>query len=237
MYSKSTIVALGLAFIAASYFMSRFSDIHYFSEASSVFILAMALPSYAALVLWGGLRRGALTLIVLSVLPVLVEAAAIFTGFPYGEFAYSSRLGYMVLGVVPWSVAFAYSPILLGSMAFASRYRVDRLGFSALASTINVAVDLVVDPGAVHIGFWSWAEPGVYYGVPVLNYLGWLLTGFLYANVFYSITGVEAQIDVRVSSSLFLVLCFWSGYLLINSLYLPAVLGLTFSGLLLKEYD
>jgi hypothetical protein len=63
-----------------------------------------------------------------------------------------------------------------------------------------------------------------------------VLTGFLYANVFYSLKGDGTPIDARVSSSLFLVLCFWAGYLLINGLYLPAALGLTEAGLLLREY-
>jgi putative membrane protein len=216
--------------------MIRFSDVPVFSQISSIFIVAMAAPSYAAVVMCRGARRGLTALIVLSILPVLVEAAAIFTGFPYGEFAYSGRLGYMVLGAVPWSVAFAYPPILLGSMAYASKLRTDRLGFSALSAIFNVAVDLAVDPGAVHSGFWSWAEPGSYYGVPLVNFLGWMLTGFLYTNMFYSLTGGETPIDARVSSSLFLVLCFWAGYLLINGLYLPAALGLTEAGLLLREY-
>jgi len=234
-YSWAAMTALGAVFISSSYFMARFSDVPVFSQVSGVFIVALATPSYVALVLWAGAKRGLTALTFLSILPVLVEAAAIFTGFPYGEFTYSGRLGFMFLGVVPWSVAFAYPPILLGSMAYASRLRADRLGFSALSAIFNVAVDLVVDPGAVHSGFWGWAEPGAYYGVPVVNFLGWLLTGFLYANVFYSLTGGETPIDARVSSSLFLVLCFWAGYLLINGLYLPAALGLAEAGLLLRE--
>jgi putative membrane protein len=235
-YSRGAMAVLGVAFLCSSYFMARFSDVPVFSQASSIFIVAMAAPSYAAVVMWRGARRGLTALTVLSILPVLVEAAAIFTGFPYGEFTYSGRLGYMVLGVVPWSVAFAYPPILLGSMVYSSRLRTDRLGFSALSAIFNVAVDLAVDPGAVHIGFWNWAEPGAYYGVPLVNFLGWVLTGFLYANVFYSLMGDGTPIDARVSSSLFLVLCFWAGYLLINGLYLPAALGLTEAGLLLREY-
>jgi len=223
--------------LGSSYFMTMFLDVPVFSQASGVFIIAMAAPSYEALVLWRGARRGLTALVVLSVLPVLVEAAAIFTGFPYGEFTYSGQLGYMVLGVVPWSVAFAYPPILLGSMAYASRLRRDRLGFTALSAIFNVAVDLVVDPGAVHSGFWSWSQPGAYFGVPVANFLGWLLTGFLYANVFYSLTSGKTPMDVRVSSSLFLILCFWAGYLFLNGLHLPAALGLAEAGLLLREYN
>jgi len=235
-YSREAMAALGAVFLCSSYLMSRFQDTPVFSQVSGVFIVAMAAPSYAALVAWMGARRGLVTLAALSFIAVLVEAAAISTGFPYGWFTYSAKLGPRVLGAVPLMVAFAYPPILLGSMAYAGRRRSDRLGFSCLSALFNVAVDLVVDPGAVHSGLWGWVEPGAYFGVPVVNFLGWLLTGFMYANVFYSLAGSEVAMDVRVSSSVFLVLCFWSGYLLVNGLLAPAALGLAEAVLLLREY-
>ncbi len=40
-----------------------------------------------------------------------------------------------------------------------------------------VAIDLVLDPAAVAIGFWAFVPPGVYYGVPVSNYVGWVISG------------------------------------------------------------
>jgi len=43
-----------------------------------------------------------------------------------------------------------------------------------VAATV-VAVDLVLDPGAVAIGFWEY-EAGTFHGVPATNYAGWVLS-------------------------------------------------------------
>lgn len=38
------------------------------------------------------------------------------------------------------------------------------------------AMDLVLDPGAVALGFWQYPAGGVVWGVPVMNFAGWLLS-------------------------------------------------------------
>ena len=47
-----------------------------------------------------------------------------------------------------------------------------------------VLLDLVLDPIAVDEKRWSWKKPGAYYGVPLLNFVGWLFTTFLILFVF-----------------------------------------------------
>jgi putative membrane protein len=45
---------------------------------------------------------------------------------------------------------------------------------------IAVSVDLLIDPVAVAIGYWVWHVPGnVYYGIPLLNFVGWFVLMFL----------------------------------------------------------
>jgi putative membrane protein len=41
------------------------------------------------------------------------------------------------------------------------------------------AWDTVMDPGMAAAGNWVWEKGGSYFGVPVQNYFGWLLTTFL----------------------------------------------------------
>ena len=119
---KKLVAVVGVGFFVSSYFMVRFASVASFGSLSAVFIVIFALPSYISLVRYAGARRGLTALLVLSALPLLVEALAVWTGFPYGEFHYSELLGYTVLGLVPVSVSFAYTPILLGAMAVASRF-------------------------------------------------------------------------------------------------------------------
>lgn len=45
-----------------------------------------------------------------------------------------------------------------------------------LASGIAVLLDLFIDPIAVTVGYWVWLVPGeVYYGIPLLNFVGWFV--------------------------------------------------------------
>ena len=45
-----------------------------------------------------------------------------------------------------------------------------------LDGLLAVSVDWVMDPVAVKLGFWTWAEPGRWFGIPLYNYVGWMLT-------------------------------------------------------------
>jgi putative membrane protein len=236
---KKLVALVGAVFFASSYFMARFASAAPFGSLSAVFIAVFALPSYVSLVRYTGARRGIPALIVLSVLPLLVEAFAVWTGFPYGEFHYSGILGYTVLGLVPASVSFAYTPILLGAMTVAGRYSGCSLTRFALFSALaNVSIDLVIDPAAVHTGFWGWTHPGMYYGVPLINFLGWIVTGFVYAALFYVLTGGgdDPTLPSSVSTSLIWVLCFWTGYNLLNTLLIPGLLGVAEVFFLLRIY-
>ena len=142
-------------------------------------VTVMALP------LIGGLaplldRRLLAGLGVLVVFTWGIELTGVHTGYPYGEFRYERALGPMLLGAVPLFLPVFYFPILLNSYLFTlltlgrdaslpARY------FGTLA--VVIAMDLVLDPGAVALGFWGWFDGGIYYDVPVQNYLGWLLSG------------------------------------------------------------
>ena len=48
--------------------------------------------------------------------------------------------------------------------------------FFIISTAIFVMLlDLVLDPLAVDEKRWNWESPGIYYGIPILNFFGWLL--------------------------------------------------------------
>jgi putative membrane protein len=110
-----------------------------------------------------------------------IELVGVTTGWPYGEFAYLVDLGPMLFGTVPLGLPVFYLPLVVNAYLLtllvldsaAGRRSVRLLATMAAV----VAVDLVLDPGAVAIGFWRYQAGGAYYGVPLTNYLGWLLSG------------------------------------------------------------
>jgi bisanhydrobacterioruberin hydratase len=236
-YQKRTVFLISVLFFASSFFMSLFSDIPSFTSISSIFIIFFAIPSYNSLVSHLGYRKGLLVITLLSILPVLIEGFAVWTGFPYGGFEYGSRLGWLLFGLVPPTVSFAYLPILLSSLYIASNYTKNLVSFSIVATIFNLLVDLVIDPAAVHIGFWSYTEGGIYFGVPLSNFIGWLVTGAIYSVLFYLISGKDSlPLPSGTSVSLIWILSFWTGYLLIEKLFLPAIVGLTLVTYLITKY-
>lgn len=49
-----------------------------------------------------------------------------------------------------------------------------------ITGVIAVVLDLFIDPVAVAAGYWVWFVQGtVYYGIPLLNYVGWFVLMFL----------------------------------------------------------
>ena len=224
--TRPALLLAALALFLAAYLVVRFDD-PVPSAVPVVFLVALALPSYIALVQWLGPARGIALLLILSILPLAVEAYAVATGIPYGRFTYSADLGYRAFGLAPWTVAFAYLPMLLGAVTLAgtaagtSWTRLVPAGVLVL-----LLVDLVIDPAVVHAGLWVWTDGGAYYGVPTSNFAGWVLTGTVYTALFRLIAGDRA-IPGTVAASLLLILAFWTGYLARNGLAVPALLGAT----------
>ena len=241
---KSTrylLIATSVILFLVSYFVYIFPEHPGFTPLSFLFIIGMALPSYVSLARWMGKARASVIISMLSAAAVIVEGIAIVTGFPYGHFSYSGALGYMLLGLVPWSVAFAYPPILLGSLTAAS-HLIESKGWRLItvATLLTVSVDLVLDPAAVALGFWGWDAGGSYYGVPAVNFIGWLVTGGLYNGMLLLALrdkiAMGSNVPIDVSYSLPLILSFWTGFALWSGMLLPCLVGLALLGLFAHVY-
>ncbi|MEF8830508.1 MAG: bisanhydrobacterioruberin hydratase [Halobacteriales archaeon] len=127
-------------------------------------------------------RRSGALIGTATVFSYAVEIVGVATGWPYGAFTYQVDLGPMISGV-PLGLPVFYLPLVLNAYLLvllllgpAADRRLVRLPATLLAV---VAVDLVLDPGAVAIGFWQYAAGGSYYGVPASNYAGWVLSGLV----------------------------------------------------------
>jgi putative membrane protein len=124
-------------------------------------------------------RKATLALVALTAYAYGIEFVGITTGQPYGVFEYGVALGPM-LGRVPLALPVFFFPLVLNSyllclllLGDTARSRWVRL--PVVVATV-VAVDLVLDPGAVALGFWAYGGGGGFYDVPWSNYRGWLLS-------------------------------------------------------------
>jgi len=124
-------------------------------------------------------RRAAISLGLLTLYAYAIEFVGLSTGWPYGEFTYGVSLGPMLAGEVPLGLPIFFVPLVVNSYLLCTLLLGDRAASAwvrlpAVIATV-LAVDLVLDPGAVALGFWDYGG-GAYYGVPWSNYEGWVLS-------------------------------------------------------------
>ena len=221
---RPLLLASAAAFPAA-FFATRFPDVPGASVGSYVSTVLIALPSLIALFAHLGPRRAALSVLAVSAFAYAVESVGVATGFPYGTFFYGEALGPRLLGLVPYLLPVTYVPLVIGAVAAA--WTPGRLAPRiALAALLLVLIDAVLDPGATALGFWIWPEGGPYYGVPLSNFAGWLLSGAVSAALLLSVGRIRTPPPPGALDSAILSLAFWTAAAVFSALPLPALLGL-----------
>ncbi len=133
-----------------------------------------------------GCPRTMLLLALTFVVSLLFETVGGATGWIYGPYHYSDMLGPRFLGLVPYLIPVAWfmmvypshivAQVLIGGRS-SGRWR-DLVALAAVAAVVMTAWDLLMDPMMSRIGFWTWEVEGAYFGVPLQNYAGWLVTTF-----------------------------------------------------------
>jgi uncharacterized membrane protein len=145
------------------------------------------------------------------------EQVGVATGLVYGAYHYTDYLGPR-LGHVPLIIPLAWFMMIYPSYVIANLVTDRRAtgtapGVAALVrsacagAVVMTAWDLVIDPilSGPSVRAWVWETSGPYFGTPIHNYLGWLLTTF---TVYAAYRAVEQRlaaapsgpIDARVAS-------------------------------------
>jgi uncharacterized membrane protein len=135
----------------------------------------------------------------------LSEFSAIHNGFPYGRYFYldatkgkelwvlgvpfMDSISYVFLSYASYSVALLLSSPLRCSgwtvYALETRKIRDSLQVRVLGALLLVYLDIIIDPVALRGDRWflgliyGYPEKGVYFGVPLSNFLGWFIVGLI----------------------------------------------------------
>lgn len=140
----------------------------------------------------GSVRYGARAIMLMFVAVVIVtnalENLSIATGVPFGFYEHQPSMG-PKLFLVPMIVGPGYFSLCYLAWAAASALlnEADRdpngsalLALAVLGAFIVTGVDAVVDPGGATVRHdWVYRYGGGYYGVPISNFGGWLVTSAL----------------------------------------------------------
>ena len=190
--SSSTKPSAILTAILALYAFSRILEILPFSTPSTP-IVAVEILSALAFALVHGTReyrlRGILVFCALClVIGNTIENIGVITGIPYGHYVFLPLMGpqifhvpallglaYIGMAYASWTLARIIlgvaGPRLAGSQLIAA---------PLLASVIMTSWDLAQDPvWSTLLHAWRWCDGGLWFGVPLTNFTGWLLTVFL----------------------------------------------------------
>ena len=217
------ILACALSLVAA-FFAVRYPNIKGASVGSYVSTILIALPSAVALFRYLGPHQATLSLLALSSLAYAIEAIGVATGLPYGTFYYGDALGPRLAGIVPYLLPLSYAPLVVGAVAAAWGTRL-RLLHVLYATLLLVWMDAVLDPGAASLGFWVWPQGGVYDGVPLSKYAGWLLSGAL-ATALLLATGRWSETPrPALLDSATIATSFWTGVAVLSGMVAPTLLG------------
>ena len=152
----------------------RFFAVGHVLIAGAVLVLFLSL--YAG-------RRWLAAFAALYAISLTSELLGTSLGIPFGEYSYTPLLGIKWFNLVPLVIPLSWFFMALPSYAMALR-ALPEPGAAGkrvlLASLILVSWDLALDPAMSHATkYWEWGEAGPYYGMPLLNLLGWYVTGLL----------------------------------------------------------
>lgn len=180
-------------------------------------------------------------------LSLVLEFTGTSYGWPFGNYEYTDMFGPKILEKVPPAIPLSWFFMGLASFGLATaiirkwRGSAGLWGSILLGSLLLTAWDFVLDPAmsdeSLALRYWIWEDTGPYMGVPLVNFVGWLGTGavFMFAASYFDERLRPIRVE-RESFFLLIYLCnliFAIGICLGHQLWLPAILGSAFTGLIL----
>jgi len=122
--------------------------------------------------------KNKVTYILPVVLGFAIEVVGTNTGWPFGEYTYGSALGFSVantplmIGVLWW--------LLIRSMYDVLSVKISSVWTKSLLVGIAMtAMDVLIEPVAIELNFWSWEGESV----PMSNYVAWFVLSTLFTRI------------------------------------------------------
>ena len=133
----------------------------------------------AAILTWRVGRAWLPAAFALYLISLASELLGTTVGLPFGPYRYGDALGMKWLEHVPVLVPASWFMMALPSFALTSRWvTADRVWRIVIAAALLVSWDLALDPAMSRLmPYWIWGRAGPYYGMPLLNLVGWYVTG------------------------------------------------------------
>lgn len=133
---------------------------------------------------------------ILFALGFLVEVIGVSTGVLFGEYTYGATLGFKLFET-PLMIGVNWILLSLASFGISSFFLKKQLPIILLSSLLMVLMDVLIEPIAISLDFWTWALGDI----PLQNYVMWFFVSFI-MNAIMSFN--RLKIDYRISFGLLL---------------------------------
>jgi putative membrane protein len=237
-----TVVYSAAIFLMIGSLTAQFGFQEKYSHISTLFIVLMALPTFYYFTK-SNFKKLIPLVVLLGLFALVIEGQAVITGWPYSEFQYSNLIAGKIFGIVPWTIAFAWTPLLLGwCYLFNPLILKSKLKFIVCVALGLVATDLLLDPAAVKAGLWIWEDQGSmpFYGIPFQNFVGWFISGVIGAGIYaWYLNHFKLNLEQNsayVLLSLVWTLAFWTGAAVYYDLTWVYIIGFLVYFLVIREF-
>lgn len=126
-------------------------------------------------------RRTVALALLLGTLGYFVEVLGVWTGRVFGEYSYGEVLGLKLLNV-PLLIGLNWAMLVFAIGVPMARTTLPIWAKVLLSSVAMVALDLLIEPVAINLGFWSWEQVAV----PLQNYIAWGGVSALFFTLFFT---------------------------------------------------
>ena len=138
----------------------------------------------------------------------LVEMLGTNTGFPFGEYSYSSILGPGLLGT-PFLIGVLWWVLLRSFNDVFSRISSNKTMISLATGLGMLLLDIFIEPVAIGLGFWEWQAAEV----PLENYMAWFVLSFVFTRL-----TMDGQVKNPMSKWVLIVL---GGFFVVMGILIP----------------
>lgn len=154
-------------------------------------------------------------IVIAYLIGTLVEYLGVQYGFLFGHYEYGQNMEPTILGTpiiigINWILVSYCFTFVLGSWL---HHQLKSLIIAIISAVLMTAFDVLIEPVAIALDFWSWA--GV--SVPWTNYTGWLLVSFVLNFLFLRLNVHKSKNPLAVWILLFQLFFFIFVYLTLVS--------------------
>lgn len=146
---------------------------------------------------------------------LVIELVGVQTGVLFGEYSYGATLGPKILGT-PLIIGVNWAMLVYGTASLSNKLFFNKhiLLKAAIAATFMVALDVLIEPVAVHYDFWKWeaAPTNSLIVAPLQNYSTWWIAAFILNILFLKMVPDIKNVVIEV---LFYLQCVFFAWIIL----------------------